>query len=298
MCAVTASDRIDKAKIDRFLQMLERAECILIGAGSGLSVDAGLDYFDEDLFAKKYPAMLQYGYTMNAQLMGFNTSSTGLYWGYYLAHGNNMRFGRPHKPVYSRLLDIIGSKKDYFVITTNVDALFVRNGFSKEHIYTPQGDYALMQCQKPCSQDTWPSKPIIDRLLPSVDPLTQKLPEALVPVCPNCGGTVFYNLRGGYWFVEAPYREQRLKYQAWVEKNLHRQILLIDIGTGFNTPVWIRWPFENLTLQNTNVNLVRINIDEPHVPTNISMRSLGFSNRAMDVISAAWKRGKSNSPIP
>lgn len=34
-----------------------------------------------------------------------------------------MRFGEPNKTVYSRLLDIIGPEQEYFVITTNVDAL-------------------------------------------------------------------------------------------------------------------------------------------------------------------------------
>jgi len=36
-----------------------------------------------------------------------------------------------------------------------------------------------------------------------------------------------------------------------------------------------------LTLANTNANLVRINIDEPHVPTNIRNRSLFFIGRPM-----------------
>lgn len=283
-------------KIDRFVQMLDRADCILIGAGSGLSVDAGLDYFDKELFARKYPAMLQYGYTMSAQLMVFSASSPELYWGYYLAHGKNMRFCEPNKTVYSRLLDIIGPEQEYFVITTNVDALFERNGFPGGRIYTPQGDYGKMQCHKPCLDETWPSKPIIDSLLPVVDPLTQKLPEALIPVCPNCGGPVFYNLRGGDWFVDAPYRDQRRRYLAWVEKNWNRQILLIEIGTGFHTPVWIRWPFEKLTMENTRSNLVRINLDEPDVPNNIALRSLSFSDRAIDVISTVWRLRKSNPP--
>ncbi|MEJ2154923.1 MAG: hypothetical protein P8X96_06285 [Desulfobacteraceae bacterium] len=279
-------------KIHRFSRMLNRADCILIGAGSGLSVDAGLDYFDKALFAKRYPAMLQYGYTISAQLMVFSTSAPELYWGYYLAHAKNMRFGEPYKTVYSRLLDIVGAQQDYFVITTNVDALFVRNGFSDNRIYTPQGDYALMQCRRPCRDDTWPSGPIIDRLLPTVDPLTQKLPKALVPVCPNCGGPVFFNLRGGNWFVDAPYTAQRRRYQTWIERNQKRRILLIEIGTGFNTPVWIRWPFEELTLQNPNANLVRINLEESDIPENIRKRSLGFSNRAIDVVSAVWNHLK------
>lgn len=76
---MTASDMSFDEKVDRFVQMLDRADCILIGAGSGLSVDAGLDYFDKELFARKYPAMLQYGYTMSAQLKVFSASSPELF---------------------------------------------------------------------------------------------------------------------------------------------------------------------------------------------------------------------------
>jgi NAD-dependent SIR2 family protein deacetylase len=40
---------------------------------------------------------------------------------------------------------------DYFVVTSNVDGMFNRNGFDENKIYTPQGDFQYMQCAKPCS---------------------------------------------------------------------------------------------------------------------------------------------------
>ena len=49
----------------------------------------------------------------------------------------------PH-PLYPAFFDLIRGK-DYFVMTSNVDALFARNGFDTERIFTPQGDYAAMQ---------------------------------------------------------------------------------------------------------------------------------------------------------
>ena len=104
--------------------------------------------------------------------------------------------------------------------------------------------------------------------------------------CPNCGGPVFYNVRGGDWFVGAPYKTQRRKYQDWLKENRGNTILFIDIGTGFHTPVWIRWPFEKMTLENPNATLVRINPQEPHVPKTIGKRSIVFPNRAMEVITA------------
>ncbi len=274
-------------KIDIFSRLLDQAECILVGAGSGLSIDAGIDYCDPASFIEKYPAMVQYGFTTNAELMGLDPSFyPGLFWGYYLTHGNYMRFADPLRPVYRHLLDLVLPKKDCFIITTNVDALFIRNGFAEDRIYTPQGDYGLFQCKKPCSDQTWPSKPVIKELLPLVDPLTGKLPEQFVPSCPNCGGPVFYNVREGAWFVDAPYKKQSRAYIYWVKKNLTRQMLLIDIGTGFHTPVWIRWPFEKITLENPKNHLVRINTKDPDVPETIAGQTLCFPNRAIEVMAA------------
>lgn len=276
-------------KVDRFARMLNRAECVLIGAGSGLSIDAGIDYFSKEAFAQKYPAMLQYGYTMNAQLMGFGILPPSLFWGYYLAHGYNMRFDPSPQEIYTRLLDLVSSK-EYFVITTNVEALFERNGFAIDKIYTPQGDYGRMQCLEPCSTQTWESKPVIDKLLPFVDSQTQELPADMVPICSNCGGPVFYNLRAGNWFVDAPYRDQARQYHCWLKENWNRNIFFIDIGTGFNTPVWIRFPFEQLTYENQSARLVRINLNEPEVPEGIKKRSVSFSDRAGTVINALWEK--------
>ncbi|SLM29671.1 hypothetical protein MTBBW1_1930009 [Desulfamplus magnetovallimortis] len=276
-----------KEKIDHFARLLEQADAILMGAGSGLSVDAGINYFDSSSFAERYPAMLQYGFSTNAELMGLKQSFfPELFWGYYLNHGNNMRFCNSVQPVYQQLLELMSRKKEYFIITTNVDALFLRNGFAKERLYSPQGDYGRIQCQTPCSDQTWPSEPVIRGLLPLVDPLTGKLPEEFVPTCPNCGGHVFYNIRGNDRFVDAPYEHEHNAFVKWVQAHKKKQLLLIDIGTGFNTPVWIRWPFEKITHDNPKSHLIRINRDDPDVPAPITGRSISFSDRAINVISA------------
>lgn len=275
-----------KFKFKQVRQRIDQADAVLVGAGSGLSADAGLDYTNTRSFAEKHPAMLQYGFTNNLQLMGFDQSSApGLFWGYYLEHGRNMRFCNSKQPVYQHLYDLV-RQKNYFITTTNVDALFLRNGFDTDRIYTPQGDYGRIQCQTPCSDQTWPSEPVINGLLPLVDPETGKLPQKFVPTCPNCGGPVFYNVRGGSWFVDAAYEDQNVKFFEWVQDNQDRRIVLIEIGAGFNTPVWIRWPFEKITQANVNSHLVRINRDHPEVPDAIKNQATCFSHRAARVIEA------------
>ena len=64
------------------------------------------------------------------------------------------------------------------------------------------------------------------------------LPEGSFPVCPICGGHVFPNVRGGNWFVEKPWMEKVPAFNRWIQQNADKNLLVMDIGTGFNTPMW------------------------------------------------------------
>ena len=51
-----------KEKIKIVTDLLVDSECILIGAGAGLSVDAGNDYMDKEFFMKNYPELVKLGF--------------------------------------------------------------------------------------------------------------------------------------------------------------------------------------------------------------------------------------------
>ena len=268
--------------------LLKKADCVLIGAGAGLSVDAGIDVFDQASFARDYPGMVKQGFKMGAELIGYTGWSPELQWGYFAAEANEVRFQNSSQPVYGRLLDLVRNK-DYFVSTSNVDAFFVRNGFAQDRVFTPQGDFALMQCQTPCSDETWPTKPIIDRILPTVDPATQMVTDpGVIPHCPNCGGPVMLNVRGGHWFVEEPYKEQAQRFNEWLQGTKDSQLLVIEIGAGFNTPGVIRWPMERIVYTHSNAHLVRVNLQYPQVPQEIADRSFSLQCRAMNFVNSVW----------
>ena len=278
-----------KDDIERCYELLQAAERILIGAGAGLSAAAGLDYTDKEAFTRDYPALVKKGFTMKAELIGFMNWSPEEMWGYWAQHINDFRFKWSPHPVYTKLLDLV-QKKDYFVLTSNVDAMFVKSGFSEERIFTPQGDYALMQCLKPCSNQTWPIKPIIDRILPYIDKATQTVTDSnLIPYCPNCGGSVFPNVRGGNWFVEEPYKQQQKRFSDWIKKQKDQQLIVIEIGSGFNTPVVVRWQMEQIVYHYKSAHLVRVNTQYPQIPEEITDRSLSFQCNAKLFVSALWE---------
>jgi len=103
--------------IQKCVELIREADCVLIGAGSGITVDAGYNYADQEAFARDYPGMVKLGFRMKAELIGYTGWSPALKWGYLAAHVNEVRFEAPPHPVYGRLLDLV-KDKDYFVITS------------------------------------------------------------------------------------------------------------------------------------------------------------------------------------
>lgn len=263
----------DEQVIQDTLARLRDTDRVLIGAGAGMSIDAGIDYSNREHFARRFPAMLQYGYSCQWETLGFNAPDPALTWGFLADHVYSVRWAPPPGRVYQELLALV-KEKEYFVITSNVDAQFAKSGFDEERIYTPQGSYALYQCLKPCTDQTWPSKPMIDAILPTIDRQTQRITDpSLIPACPNCGGPVFMNVRGGPWFIEKPYESQRARFGDFVAGSTDGSLLLLELGSGFNTPGVIRWPFENITRRHRDAHLVRVNPGHPEVPPAILRRS-------------------------
>ena len=279
------NDQGSDTRIAQAAEAIRSADALLIGAGAGLSAAAGYDFTSEERFARNFPGMLQYGFTQKIQMMANFSVGENLLWGYYLQNVAETRFdaSEPH-PVYQTPRQISDQFTEWFVVTTNVDALFERNGFDPQRVYSPQGDYGLGQCRRPCTPNTWPSKPWIDNLLPKVDRNTQLLADQDLPRCPNCGGPTFFNVRCAHWFVEEPWKKGRRNWEHWLAHNRTNNIVAIDIGSGFNTPMWVRWPLEQITTLQPGNTLIRLNRDHPDVPAQIKAQSICFHEDPLDVL--------------
>lgn len=264
---------------------LDESDAVLLGAGAGLSADAGFDFTDRRDFARKFPALARQGFRCRAEFVGRDDLAPELRWAYYLAHVNEVRFGPAPTRLYDDLRALVRDR-DCFVMTTNADGLFERSGFDPARITTPQGDYARYQCLTPCTQETYSTREIIERYLPRVDRATGTLPDGDFPRCPRCGGDTFLNVRGGDWFVEGPYVGGWERYRAWRSSRAAKRLLLIELGAGFNTPTWIRWPFERLTRDHAGVRLARVNPGDPEVPSGLGSKAIGLAAPASRVVAA------------
>lgn len=206
----------DKNKIEKLRQVLKEAEAVIIGAGAGLSTAAGFTYSKERFWKYFNDFAEKYGFK-DMYTGGFYPYETlEEFWAYWSRYIFINRYKNPPKPVYQELYSLV-KNKDYFVITTNVDHCFQKAGFDKKRLYYTQGDYGLFQCSKPCHEKTYDNAEIIYKMieaqgyriekdnhfyLPNGADAKMRVPEELIPRCPECGRPMSMNLRADASFVQ------------------------------------------------------------------------------------------------
>lgn len=241
-------------------QFLDEVDCVLIGAGAGLSAAAGLDYSGDE-FRQVFREWIQhYGikdlYT--SSFYPFQTEEEQ--WAYWAMHIWFSRYRTGAMELYCRLRDLV-KDKEHFIITTNVDGQFEKAGFDSDRIFATQGDYGLFQPRSGFPQKTWSNRDWVEQALPRIQHC--RIPSELIPLTPD-GLPVSTNLRCDSTFVEDErWHRQCGRYRDYVSQASDRRLLLLEFGVGFNTPAIIRFPFERMAVQFPKTTLVRFNRDCP-----------------------------------
>lgn len=262
-------------------RLIQNADYIIIGAGAGLSTAAGLEYAGES-FKKDYKDFIEkYNFTdlYSATFYPFKTQEEKWAFGAKLIKLNRMN--KPLK-LYQELLELVKGK-EYFVITTNADGQFEIAGFDKNKIFAVQGDYSFLQCEDGCHDKLYNNLSMVDDWLELTEDC--EIPEDLVPKCPVCGKNMEMNLRKDANFVQDEnwYKNEK-KYNDFLNKAKGKNIVLLEIGVGFNTPGIIRFPFEQLVYNDIKVSLIRINKDYPQTMLDIQNRSVLFNEDTNKII--------------
>ncbi len=272
--------RLDNAK-----KAIDDADYIVIGAGAGLSAAAGIEYsgkrFTDNFkdFIDKYSMTDMY----SSGFYPFKTSEEK--WAYWARHIDVNRFQVGKTDLYQKLLKLV-ENKDYFVITTNVEHQFWINGFEDKRIFATQGDYGLFQCSEACHDELYDNEEQIKEMLENT--VDCKIPSDLVPKCPRCGAEMETNLRKDNLFVEdANWHDANERYKNFLDKIGDSKVVFLELGVGYNTPVIIRYPFEQWTYDNENATLIRLNRDFPGAIKENESKTIGF-DEDMDEIFDYW----------
>ena len=268
----------------RLRDELKQAETILIGAGSGLSASAGFTYSGERFqehfgdFAEKYGIRDMYS-------GGFYPfSSLEEYWAWWSRQIYLNRYVDAPNPVYQELLNLV-KEKDYFVLTTNVDHCFQKAGFDKKRLFYTQGDYGLWQCSKPCHQGTYDNRETVLKMVKEQKDM--RIPTELIPRCPKCGSPMTMNLRCDDTFVEDEgWHQASERYSQFLRRHQNTRMLLLDLGTGMNTPGIVKYSFWRMPHDWPDASYACLNYGEAYAPDEIKRKSICVNGDIGDILTA------------
>jgi len=274
-----SKDKVEIKDWKHIKSLINEAEYILIGAGSGLSASAGLDYFDTEFFSQNYSIFHKKKYKCvwdglldNWHLTENNATS---YWAFWAVHIHNVFYKHKQLGIYKMLYGLV-KNKDYFVVTTNVDNQFFEGNFNKDQVFAMQGSYGFLQCQKGCHSEVYDSEKLIETMHKSLDVQSLKIMEKHIPRCQHCGALLVPNLRKDHNFIEEKHMVNKDQYMYFVDKLKGNKVVLLELGVGFSTPGVIRYPFEKLTESLNKATLIRVNKDIGQIRDTISHKAMGI----------------------
>lgn len=141
---------------------------------------------------------------------------------------------------YEALYQMI-KEKDYFIVTTNTDAVIFQSSLDSGRITAPCGNRTWRQCSKACTKDIWEPGEIPD------------------DICPHCSAPLTGNTMDAEVYIEEGYLPQWKLYTGWLASTMNRPLLVLELGEGFKTPTIIRWPFEKTVKYNRKSFMYRVN---------------------------------------
>ncbi len=241
-------------------KLIDEADLVVIGAGYGLSSSAGINY-DEETFKNNFKPYYE-KFNIKDFYSGsfYEFSSLEEKWAFTAEKVNFSYLSRKASQTYINLYNLV-KNKEHFVITTNVDEQFLKAGFSIDNLFRVQGSYNLLQCSVACHNTLYENDDIIKDMLSNI--IDCKIPSSLIPKCPKCGSNMDLNLRKDEYFVEDDTWEDCFhNYEITLENFLDKKILLLELGVGYNTPSIIKFPFRDLANDFSNINLIKVNIQD------------------------------------
>ena len=258
--------------IETIQDKIKHADAVIIGAGAGLSTAAGYTYSGERFDRYFSDFKEKYGFD-NMYYGGFYPyKSFEEFWAFWARYIYINRYMPIPENTYELLLDAV-KEKDYFVLTTNVDHCFQRSGFDKERLFYTQGDYGLFQCSVPCHNKTYDNEEIIRQMYEREKDM--KIPTDLIPKCPVCGKPMTMNLRSDDKFVEDEgWLDAYRRYTEFTAAHERGNVVYLELGVGYNTPVIIKYPFWKMTAKNPDSTYICINAEEGAVPDEIKNQSI------------------------
>jgi NAD-dependent SIR2 family protein deacetylase len=257
---------VHETRLRQAAAAIASADALLVGAGAGMSVDAGIPAYRLNAATRAGSPQALLG-ALNPMLF---TSAPELAWG---RAGRQLSLFRETRPHHGYELVHAWSRRapcGAFVVTSNVDGMFHRAGFPADRILEGHGSLHYLQCTKPCGPEVWSA----DGWAPELADESEYAAPPL-PACPRCGGAARPNIFmfGDQYFSESRAQVQGAALEAWLESVRGRRVAVLECGAGTAVPT-IRRKCEAYAHE-LGAPLIRINPLEPESPADAITLPLG-----------------------
>ena len=250
-------------KISFLKSTMEKAELIIIGAGSDLSSAAGLNFDDTIIFNNIFPGYNKcYGLKTINEALAYQFPEPENQYAFWIKLIFIVRYNFYVQKPYQDLYRIMKNKFLY-IVTTNIDGLLIRAGFPPEIICSAHGDLAYFQCSRPCTAKIYSNKQWVMSKWSHIfaDPL--RFPVKYIPQCPECGSFLIPSIRYCDNFMDKPWFANYGRINKSIEACNGKNILLFELGAGLNSNESIQYPFEELA-RRKNITMVRLSLNDIH----------------------------------
>ncbi len=281
--------------IMRLKHHLMEDDAVIIGAGKGFVEAAGIGTGDAtdcnwDSFRSKFfDFTVQYGIQNIKMGMLYPFLKPEERWAWLSRVIWWKKYETAESKVYQKLKEIL-QDKEYFIITSEPDNLFVENGFPPERIFETEGSYSKFQCDGKCDSNTFLNREQVEEMMKSqgfaIGPVgNMYIPDGvvaktsissnLIPTCPICGGHISPNISIDNELVhDDDYYIMNSLYDNFLKKYDGKKILFLELGVEREYVEDIRIPFWNMAGNNLKATYASINLDGTYYPTNMKERSI------------------------
>lgn len=247
------------------LQKIDQAEMILVGLG---------EEFEEGRILKMLPG---YG-EVAEKLAGSGNHFCIPAWN----RQNLLQSESKLSQALTRLAQLLQGK-DYFVVTTATNDFIWDSPLDKERITAPCGGSCKKQCENGCGKGLMDLTEEESRLL-QAKLVEDSEPNVKLGICPECGNKLILNNIYAEQYDENGYLPSWQFYRKWLERTLHRKLLVLELGVGMQYPSVIRFPFEKAAYFNQKADFVRVNERLYQLSAELGERGTSISENAVDFL--------------
>ncbi len=160
-------------------------------------------------------------------------------------------------------LSALLEEKNHFVISTSTNAIVSEIPWKYGFVTLPCGSMTHKQCSLGCDNvlDNVTKKEIseLQSLLKADKVLDNDSYTDVLGTCPQCGAPMVLNNYYHEKYNETAYIEKWQLYTKWLQGTLNRRLLILELGSEFECPSVMRWPFEKIAFYNQKAEMIRVN---------------------------------------